>query len=288
MATSFVTTPIKKDDLLEFVHNQDDFALELFVYRSALEEGYQAVHGGSYSDRVTGISRQFDVRAGISLTDNVRIELAIECKCLKPHFPLLVSRIPRSLEESFNEVIIRPNTQDDPSSMDGLKRGYPQVLRFVEGRSLYPALLSVGKSTAQVGRKRGSGNEPSTLTSNDSEVFEKWGQALASANDLIQDALKRGPYPGRDQANVAVFPILVVSDETLWVADYDETGHLINDPLQINSAEIFVGEKYSIHWYGSSSITYAVSHLHVFTKSGIVEFLKTLVHGPFSDNLKSL
>lgn len=87
--------PLTASDLESFAATQDDFGLELYVYSQARTHNYEATHGGSYTDRVTGKTRQYDIRVVIYVTPQLRLCLAIECKCLRSSTPLLVSRIPR-------------------------------------------------------------------------------------------------------------------------------------------------------------------------------------------------
>lgn len=67
-----------------------------------------------------------------------------------------------------------------------------------------------------------------------------------------------------------VLPVLVVSDKTLWVADYAEDGALQGAPYQVDEALLFVGRDY----WQPPGVSYTVSHLHIYTRSRISEFLK--------------
>ena len=103
---------IEKADIVEYIKSCDDFDLELFVYRTARSKGLTASHGGTYEDPITKKIRQFDVRVSAQIAE-YEITLAIECKNLSMSCPLLVSRIPRSDDESFHEVMLSwepPNT----------------------------------------------------------------------------------------------------------------------------------------------------------------------------------
>lgn len=81
--------------------------------------GFAASHGGTYDDPVTKKARLYDVRA-LRQQDRFRVDLAIECKSLKRYYPLLLSRIPRTADESFHDLIFsRKRPQDvysDPLS----------------------------------------------------------------------------------------------------------------------------------------------------------------------------
>jgi hypothetical protein len=239
--------------------------------------GYFTTHGGSYVDRNSGITRQYDIRAAFTIEDKFSVELAIECKCLKSNFPLLISRIPRSREESFNEVIISKQTFKaqsgraggmDAMSGDSVIATVP--IRIGGVNSLYVPNAYVGKSTSQVGRSP----DKKELISNDSAVFSKWSQALASANDLVQRACDGEQiWHGRPPCTI-VIPILVLSDSNLWVADYSENGSKQGRPHQTDEAEIFIDSVYGLP---NTQSRYTISHLHVYTKSGAHSFLTKLM-----------
>ena len=250
-------TVITQDDLSKFVATQDDFGLELFVYSKARELGFSATHGGSYVDRVSGKTRQYDVRASFIINNGLMLFFAIECKCLRPSFPLLISRIPRLASESFHQKL-KPNGVYNEG---GNNINYTSLsVENVQGiTSIYPPNLYVGKSTTQVGYSK-----EKEFIVNDVEVFEKWGQALSSANDLVK---KASPQTSSNSFPVKaiVIPILVVSDDNLWVADYSENGTLQGEPYQVDAVENYVAEVYEV---GPYKIPYTISHMHVFTKKG--------------------
>ena len=78
--------PITANDMSEYLKTSD-FQLELDVFHS-LARYIQPSHGGTYTDPVTKKDRQYDIRAEF-VHRNCYLKLAIECKNLKPNFPLL-------------------------------------------------------------------------------------------------------------------------------------------------------------------------------------------------------
>jgi hypothetical protein len=69
-----------------------------------------------------------------------------------------------------------------------------------------------------------------------------------------------------------ILPVLVVSDDTLWVADYSALGSLESGPKRVTEATIFVS-----HADGPRlGPTYTMSHLHVYTRSRVAEVLAEL------------
>jgi len=257
--------PISVNDIKEYLATQDDFALELYVYNQARSLGFYATHGGTYEDPVTKKSRQYDIRAFIE-NNNRRIDLAIECKSLQPSFPLLISRIPRIAEESFHHVIFSFKREEDSFSPSHILPS-SKLAAIRSPLSIYPEDEHVGKSTSQIGR-----NENGDLGSGDGKVFDKWFQALASADELISDATQHYKKFDNKKCITIVIPLLVVSDGTLWVADYANDGALMFEPKQVDEALLFVGREYS----RLSLSPYTVSHLHIFTKSGVLAFFRKL------------
>lgn len=258
--------PIGPEDLREYLEGQDDFALELFAYRTAKECGLAASHGGSYQDPVTRKMRQYDVRAAIE-RGNRRIDLALECKGLSNAYPLLVSRVPRPEEDSYHEVIHAHVPRTAGPVMPGVDT--VDVPRAEGDHSIYRPGMPVGKSTTQVGR-----NERGDLKTGDVEVYDKWSQALASASDLIARAGWAHDERGLDSFWTVVLPVLVVSDGTLWVADYTADGQLESDPCAVPEATVFVGYADRV----GMGPWYTMSHLHVLTRDHLEPFLTSLVN----------
>jgi hypothetical protein len=260
---------ITVEDVKEYLATQDDFALELFVYNQARTLGLNATHGGTYEDPVTKKPRQYDVRAWIE-DRNRRIDLAIECKSLRPSYPLLVSRIRRIAAESYHQIVY--SFKRERGMLDiNLDLVPARSVTLREDNSIYPERDYVGKSTSQIGR-----TERGDFVSGDAEVFEKWSQALSSADELISDATYHYERSEKKVFLTAVLPILVISDGTLWVADYSDEGVLESEPKQVDEALLYVGREYS----RPVGISFNVSHLHVLTKCGVSAFLKKVVEPP--------
>jgi hypothetical protein len=133
---------------------------------------------------------------------------------------------------------------------------------------LYPVGELVGKSTTQVGRK-GKGE----FTSGDVEVYDKWTQALGSVAELVSDAVYCHKESPIGRFVTAILPVLVVSDETLWVADYTEDGQTYKAPYKLDEALLFVGRDY---YQGGLSFT--ISHLHICTRRGISQLLERVAN----------
>lgn len=228
-------TAITAEDLLGYITSKDDFAFEREVFHKAVGLGLSAKHAGLYEDPVTNKPRQFDIRASKTVRDQA-ISLAIECKGLDVTFPLLVSCVPRTRDETFHDVLYT-------SDVAGAGGSYARVKRF-EGAP-YQEGERVGKAMRQIRR-----DTKGDLNGGD-EVFDKWMQALASSAELITDAERQLRYPtGKTSKQVAVLPILVVSDNTLWVADYASNGRLQSAPCTASDVTFYLGREYEIPRHG--------------------------------------
>lgn len=270
------TDTITKEHLEEFIATQDDFALELYVYTLARKLGFKPTHAGSYIDPTSGKARQFDVQASRACGENFTIHLAIECKALRPSFPLLVSQIPRTPAESFLDI-----AKSSGHDKSGFVVPFGQIQRLTGGASLYEMSEFVGKALSQVGF-----NGEGKLHSKDSEVFDKWGQAIASSNRLIRRALSvNDEYQGAIQHS-AVLPVLVVPDGTLWVVDYAGSDNH-TEPTQAHEAQYFIDSKQSINV--TPRVTFTLSHLHIVTKTGLEKLLVRFgKDGGDSEHLKGM
>lgn len=289
---------LTSEDLHEFVESQDDFGLELSIYSAARNLGYEAMHGGTYVDHLTKKRRQFDVQASVlidSTTDPCvltpfQVFLAIECKCLRPTYPLLVSRIPRLAAESFHDRIVAPGTRQEEHYSTGtsIRYGHATVESVQGVKSLYAPNAYVGKSTSQVSKSlqpAKKGSEPRVeYKGSDSDVHDKWTQALGSAGQIVQSIASTGLPPEADLRCI-VLPVLVVSNETLWAADYSESGSLQGTPTLVDEVELFVGERYQM----PNSQAFAISHLHIMTKDGVLRFMEKIARDvPFRRRLAEI
>lgn len=268
MAKKLGSDPITSKDLQEYINTQDDFALELYVYSKAKELGFTASHGGTYVDPITSKPRQYDVRASKTMGDK-RIDLAIECKSLKSSYPLLVSCIPRALAESFHQIVFSYKRSESNILFNQLDPS-AKTITINDMNHFYAIGEPVGKSTVQVGRNGGS-----EFVVGDADVYDKWTQALGSASELIQLSANYYKCAPNNFMLTIVLPILVVADDTLWVADYSEDGMIKGEPRKVDSVELYVDRNY----WERMGISYTASHLHFFTRSGVDAFLTKISTG---------
>ncbi|MGQ0555763.1 MAG: hypothetical protein ACT4PN_07455 [Nitrospiraceae bacterium] len=171
---------ILQSDLLEYLNTYSDFSFELAVLKMLRENGLSCEHGGLYEDAVTKKSREFDIRAIITI-QRCRVQLAIECKNIRENFPILISCVPRHEQESYHQVALVHEPKSDSSFMSlTIHNSRAETLSIRDEHSMYKRGEPVGKSTVQVGRAWDL-----SISANDSELYEKWGQCLGSAADLV-------------------------------------------------------------------------------------------------------
>lgn len=277
------STPISAADLEKYLSTDDDFAFELRCLHSLSERPIKLEHGGTYTDPVSGKTRQFDIRAMVE-ADPLRVSFAIECKNLSASYPLLVSRVPRSTVESFHHLLI-PEEREEESGDQLYRVTVPRItwsksVTINSPASLYEADQYVGKSVTRVGiaATQASSQTPE-FVADDSEVFDRWSQAVASAYDLISEA--DSYFHDEDAVPCAywIVPILVVPQGTLWVADYDNKGSLLRRPALADEVEIYLDHS---AWQKGQMFSYTISHLHFVTPQGLLRLIdRVLVNDHF-------
>lgn len=263
--------PITLEDLQEYLASESDFGFEMQVLRELRAKHLKFEHSGHYEDPVTRKLREFDIRA-LYQAGPYRVRLAIECKNLRANAPLLVSMVSRDLEEAYHQFVQMPSLSDDHLS----ELARTQVIPIQNSR-FYPSNDRVVKSTVQVGR-----TSEGAFSANDSDVYEKWGQALASAADLVDrttlveigNANGDSPYP----LFATVLPCLVVPDGRLWGVDYDMNGVQMGLPRELKRASQFVGKSYELR--ARSRLSLVLSHLEIVTFSGLFELLDLIRSDP--------
>ena len=266
---------IGEAELLEYLDTSSSFAFELQSLEQLSMLGFQCQHGGSYTDPVTKKRRQFDIRA-VGADGPIRVRLAVECKCLSKEFPLLVLCVPRLPEESFHDLILSyaPRFVEQTTPFIPAMAEVCQTVRVEAPHSEYVSQEPIGKSCTQVGKAAQSGS----VIANDAEVFGKWSQALASADDLADEAA----HDGEENESLVVsliLPLLVVPDGTLWRVNYGTNGSRADSPTPVDRCSFYVGQEYSA---GSvmQRTNMTVSHIEIVTLSGLVVLAKRATEVP--------
>jgi hypothetical protein len=105
VAMKLKSDAITSADLKEYLLSTDDFNFEREIYHVAKNLALNSVeHAGLYEDAVQSKQRRFDIRATHIVGHNT-IELAIECKRLKPSYPLVASCVPRPDNEASHSYL---------------------------------------------------------------------------------------------------------------------------------------------------------------------------------------
>jgi hypothetical protein len=255
--------------IAKFLAERDDFALELFAYRTLRSNGWRAHIGATYTDPYTGKPRQYDVRGHKQIAPGCIVSLAIECKSLSPEFPLVISRIPRPTDEDVgHDLILQWGKEQNVHSAvpEEQIHGRVTVERSEPVRlHLYASGEMVGKATNQIRYNE----KKDEFTASDSETFDKWSQALASASGLMEMA---ATSTLQTPALTFVMPVLLVNDKTLWVVDYDTDG-LRREPQSADEALLYVAREHQIN-SRSGSLYYSMTHLHIYTRTGLSGMLR--------------
>ena len=164
-------------------------------------------------------------------------------------------------DEAFHEILFSAEAEE--GSAGAMLGRSSEEIRLGWQDSYYEKGSPVGKHTIQIGR-----SQQKEIVASDTETFEKWSQAIASAYDLIGDASSAYEESREGYMFGLVIPVLVVRAKTLWVADYDAKGNLAAPPRQIDSVEVYIAKNHS-----DVAVSYTISHLHVVTVAGLEAFL---------------
>jgi hypothetical protein len=263
-------SPINKSDLEEFLKTTPDFVFELRCLELLNDLGLKTDHGSSYVDPITSKFRQYDIR-----THTVRdgrlfeIRLAIECKNLRPECPLLVYCVPRTFDEGFHELIVSLRSRILRQVGNLIYNIGSKMLSIPEAHGPYPKNQPVGKCLVQVRRGKNG------LEGADTEIYDKYSQALTSLHDLVVQATAAGL--GRNQQAVVTLclPILVVPEQTLWQVTFSDGGKQIGEPKPTDRCSFFVGRTYSVLG-DSPSFSFTASHLEFVTPTGLKRLVEEL------------
>lgn len=271
--------PISPSDIKNVVLKDDDFGHEMRVGKLIRSiANINAEHSGTYIDSVTGKPRQFDFRCLLK-KDYAELNLAVECKNLNPSAPLIVCGTKRQNSEAFHELIGWRSDSGRPDILYS-SRPIPITFRSIETFEFYASNEFVGKSLVRIKPNLNpSKSTPELFVSvPDSDIYDKWAQALSSSIGLIKSAHERAIAHRGSEFYAAILPILVVPDGSLWKVDYDDNGSICGQPEQVNNCELFIGREIEVskEWF---THPFTFSHIHFFTISGFGFFLSSLISG---------
>ena len=194
--------------------------------------------------------------------------MAIECKNVREYFPVLVSCTPRHEQESYHQVaLLREPEKRSYASGGHMFPSRAKILSVLGDDSLYKPGEPVGKSIAQVGRHV----QDSKISASNSELYEKWGQCISSADDLVRDVYSDGE-DDKEMYLSAVIPFVVVPNDRLWTATYDNDGKLIDGPETTDRCSCFIGKGYEMRKLEGAYMK--LSHVEVVTFDGMRNFVE--------------
>lgn len=261
-------SPIEAEDVAEYIKSQSDFGFELKVLRQLREAGWECEHAGTYEDPLTRKPRQFDIRASRRV-DETTIDIAVECKNLRPVAPIVLFAVPRLPQESFHQVVFSFTPRSEPIVYQPLVER-ASVIPVVGKGSAYEPGEAVGKSYGQVCR-----DAKGEFKAADPNIYEKWSQALASCRDLIDRAESRAEQLQVPWHASVVIPFLVVPDGTLWTVPYAEDGSPVGVPARTDWLPYFV-EKQPTPFFSMGRLGCDLSHLEFATGTGLLKRLAFL------------
>lgn len=245
------------------------------ILKLGLKNEFSCKHSGSYIDPITNKIRQFDLQFEKHF-NNFHIFFAIECKNINEKFPLLISQTLRKKHESYHEILKskylnRSGTKINLSDFENVSENKTSAVKVYRNNIIYQENKYVGKSVTQLYI-----DENGDSTSKNEEVYEKWIQVFGQANGLVNKAANIYRTNNKDNNYSAIFPILIIPNERLWVVNYNLDGNIKDGPKKEISSEIFyeLESKFKDEYEDD----FIFSHLHIFTIDGFKEFLKYFEH----------
>ena len=268
---------ITKKDLEEYTDKYSDFSFEMKVL-NCFPDTFKVNHGGTYEDPVSGKFREFDIRAKYSFNrpHTHNIYMAVEAKNIQENFPLLISCVPRLKEEAYHHLIISKYKVGQFSGFP--EHGKVSVVR-PDNNKFYRSNDFVGKSLDQIGRRDHHDKE---LVGNDSDIYSKWSQAVNSSFELAETAYYES-YDHQSKVFISfVMPIVVIPDNTLWIAKYDHEGNRIGEIKQNEECQYYIGNKFELGDKISGK-EIVLTHLHIMTFSRFNKFVNEVEN--YSDSI---
>jgi hypothetical protein len=263
---------ISPSDILSVVTREDDFGHEMRVGHAIRScPAIQVQHGGTYTDTVTQKPRQFDYRCWLR-KETAGLSLAVECKNLSPVVPLVVCGAARCEDEAFHDLIESRHGTFKRRSATIVGRS-SVTRRATQENSFYPPRSFVGKSLVRV-----QTDKHPMIRTQDSDVYDKWAQALSSAVELAQSACNSAKDLSLPRFFTAVLPVVVVPDDLLWKVVNDDNGGVSTTPGQVKECELFVGREIEVGGEKGTPLfhQFTFSHVHFFTLTGFGSFLSKM------------
>lgn len=272
---------ITPQNIRDAVAGHDDFGHEMRL-REIIQSvpDAESTHGGTYLDLVTGKPRQYDFRC-ILRRDDRALQFAVEGKNLFTYSPVVVCGTMRSTEDAFHEIIesrfglfteVNPITK----SVDSITDGWDCLTRRVTDSMVYPYGAFTGKSVMRLKpAKDGAGKKADYTTAPDTDVYERWNQALSSSYDLCKSATEYAHGFSRRHYFTATVPVVVVPDDSLWTLNYDKAGVVCSEPSRTDHCPFFVDRRLKVTGWGADQ-GFSLSHIHFCTLSGFKSWVVSI------------
>jgi len=236
-------------DVQKYLAKNSDFAFEMKCRKTLGKFGDAVSYSGSYVDPVTEKQRQYDFQVRIELPEFV-VVACIEAKNVKPEKPIIVHRTARLERESFYDVVACEG------GGNGTTYYGPTIKRVQAGTDLLRKGDFVGRSFDQYEGQ-----------SKDDQLYDKFSQPTNCLGSIVRS--DRLLFKKR-QKMIALVPILVVPNETLWTIDYDDHGTAQGDPKQSPMTAYFLGST----WDCTERLKFTVGHLFMVTEAGLIDLIE--------------
>lgn len=293
---------VKPEDMkaiLKKVLDEDSsFSFEMKVLQELRAWHFYCEHSGLYTDPITKINREFDIRAWLEPKKGWHICLGVECKNISTEAPLIIHSTTLPLKERTHSLIVNHSYASSYKAREKRRQerntfvpvmgpihafhrafNFQVEHRMKDGGNVFPSIYStfgfVGRSMDKLKIKSKGGTDKS-YHFDDSEIYAKFSQAQNSIVDLIEDSYcdEHEDMPHQ----FFVLPILVVPDGTLWEQKYLDDGQRQGDPEATDRIPFYVNKTYhkELHQHTPD---FFLRFVEVVTFSGLKKLLQQmLVH----------
>jgi hypothetical protein len=140
--------------------------------------------------------------------------------------------------------------------------------------TIFKANEMVAKSVVRLEKTRDQRGELWRVGS-ESDIYDKWSQAIASCGGLIREACSAANGRLGAEFQSFIFPIVVIPDNSLWVVDYRGDGTVAKEAYEVESCDYFIGKEMSAD-AGPKSDCLRISHVRFMTLTGFKNFITCL------------
>lgn len=257
--------PVEKADIEKYLaETSDDFLFEMKILKILQSAKFQCQHSGYYSDPETSKMREFDIRASLKHTC-LELNFAVECKNFSDPLLLIYRTFQQKNKENRIGICGSAAAKHQMERKDCDDNFLAQSSYYVVGFENFPKNIEddfVGRSSALIKKYKNDKGEEKLECVDD--AFERLSQAISSVTEWVQRcqwAIEAHVY----------LPILVVPDQKLWVADFDDKGETRNLSA-VDSCYYYIGKNIQ-GLYRESQFTYQMPYLRIFTESGLMKFI---------------